>query len=106
MDTKEFIKTNKITLEWKETFENPNWTGNSEAHHYSIMLGSGKNKLHTFFSMGLGLVVRHGALVTPQRPTAEDVLDCLASDAAGVENNRDFDEWAGDYGYDTDSREA
>lgn len=39
-------------------------------------------------------------------PTVEDVLDCLAQDAAGIENSRSFDDWCGEYGYDSDSRKA
>lgn len=39
-------------------------------------------------------------------PDAESVLDCLASDAATVENARRFEEWAEELGYDPDSREA
>jgi len=35
-------------------------------------------------------------------PTAPEVLECLASDAVGPDV--DFDEWAGELGYDTDSR--
>jgi hypothetical protein len=41
-----------------------------------------------------------------QEPTAEDVLDCLASDYAGYDNARSFEDWCGEYGYDTDSRKA
>ena len=39
------------------------------------------------------------------RPELADVLDCLASDASGVEGQR-FEDWAADYGYNTDSRKA
>lgn len=39
-------------------------------------------------------------------PTVEDVLDCLASDACGIENSNGFEDWASEYGYDTDSRKA
>jgi hypothetical protein len=39
-------------------------------------------------------------------PSLADVLDCLASDAAGYENAQSFEDWAGEYGYDTDSRKA
>lgn len=39
-------------------------------------------------------------------PTADDVLDCLASDASGYDNARDFEDWASEYGYETDSRRA
>jgi len=44
--------------------------------------------------------------MVPNAPTAADVLNCLASDAAGVENARSFEDWCADYGYDTDSRKA
>ena len=37
-------------------------------------------------------------------PTPADILNCLASDASAYENAKDFEEWASEYGYDTDSR--
>lgn len=40
------------------------------------------------------------------KPTAVDVMDCLCSDAAGIENARGFEDWAADLGYNTDSRRA
>lgn len=39
-------------------------------------------------------------------PTAADVLGCVLLDASGVVRGQTFDEWAADYGYDTDSRRA
>lgn len=39
-------------------------------------------------------------------PTAENVLECLLSDANGYESARDFEDFAAEYGYDTDSRKA
>ena len=39
-------------------------------------------------------------------PTANDVLQCLVSDALGVTDGQTFEEWAGEYGYDEDSRSA
>ena len=39
-------------------------------------------------------------------PTAAGVLYCLVSDTSGVDNARSFEEWASNYGYDTDSRKA
>jgi hypothetical protein len=50
------------------------------------------------YRMGTG---HHGAA-----PRLIDVLDSIASDAAGVEDARDFETWASDYGYDPDSRKA
>ena len=39
-------------------------------------------------------------------PTLAEVLDCLASDASGVDNAQSFEDWVSEYGYDTDSRKA
>lgn len=50
------------------------------------------------FSMGSG---HHG-----KAPKLGEVLDCVASDAAGIENADGFEDWAAEYGYDTDSRKA
>ena len=52
-----------------------------------------------------GLYFSQGSAHT-ENPTLADVLDCLASDAGGYENARSFDDWAAEYGYDTDSRKA
>ena len=40
-----------------------------------------------------------------QEPTVEDVLDCLASEASGIDYGT-FEDWAEELGYDTDSRRA
>ncbi len=40
------------------------------------------------------------------RPDLADLLDCLASDAACIDNARDFTDWANDLGYDDDSIKA
>lgn len=50
------------------------------------------------FYMGRG---HHGA-----EPKIEDVLDCLCSDASGYDNARNFEDWCGEYGFDSDSRTA
>jgi len=39
-------------------------------------------------------------------PTVADVVSCLISDAEGVKNARDFEDWARDLGFDPDSRKA
>lgn len=48
---------------------------------------------------------RQGLGITDD-PNAEDVMESLLLDAAGFENARDFEDWAAEYGYDTDSRQA
>lgn len=42
----------------------------------------------------------------PHPPTAADVLDSLKTDAGTYENTRGFEDWCGEFGYDTDSRKA
>ncbi len=59
--------------------------------------------------LGTEMVIawKHGTGITEgpdERP--EEVIDCLISDAWGYENSRSFEEWAGEYGYDPDSRKA
>lgn len=39
-------------------------------------------------------------------PTADDVLECLLSDAIGIEAENDFTSWADSYGYDIDDEDA
>lgn len=41
-----------------------------------------------------------------ERPSAADVLNCLASDASTYDQARGFEDWAADLGFDTDSRKA
>ena len=42
-----------------------------------------------------------------REPDAEHVLDCIALDSMGYENAQgSFEEWCGEYGYDTDSRKT
>lgn len=50
-----------------------------------------------YFSMGSA---HHG------EPALADVLNSLALDASGYENAQGFEDWANEYGYDTDSRKA
>jgi len=97
----EFIKANQITIASSEVHANPNMADGDkwQANHYSITLRrmSRADTLSTFFSKGVGL---------KGSPTAAEVLDCLASDAQSVDSARDFEEWAYEFGYDTDSRKA
>lgn len=83
--------------------------------HWNVLFSCGKQRYQTSFYMGMGLrATRRGfenlgqprVISTPKPPKAEDVLDCIASDAAGFINARGFEDWASEYGYDTDSRKA
>lgn len=97
----EFISDHNISMDCEKTGSNPNMDSMPEGScHYRCTFFAGERMRGPFevpFSRGPAL---------EGEPTAEDVLDCLASDASGVENARNFEEWASEYGYDTDSRKA
>lgn len=63
---------------------------------WKVTLTMGYRTLTTPYKMGTG----HGG----DAPDRETVLDSLCSDAAGADQT--FEDWASDYGYDTDSRKA
>jgi hypothetical protein len=98
MNTRSFVNSRNITITSEYASTNPNMADeNWQANHYKVTLHNKRRQLTTYFSMGVGLT---------REPSAEDVIDSLASDAAGYENARSFEEWASEYGYDTDSRKA
>ena len=66
-----------------------------EASHYSCTLKRGKSRMTVPFSMGSG----HSG----KPPDAKTVLSALASDASSA--GQDFEDWAGDYGYETNRHE-
>lgn len=90
---KDFIARHGVTMTAVPHLHGP------EGQHWKCQLRSeGRRMTVADFTMGSG---RGG-----RAPTCEEVLNCLAMDAAGVENSRSFEEWAGEYGYDADSRKA
>jgi hypothetical protein len=107
----QFVADNGITIKSEQTDRNPHMEGSADMDNYKVTLSrvtgdrerrSGDIRkrtvrMTTYFSKGIG---HHGA-----EPTAEEVLDCLSSDAAGIENTS-FERWCDEYGCDTDSRKA
>ncbi len=93
------IERTGITLTAKPTSHNPAM-GDKDMDHWRVTLRrpDPRRQFTLVFSMGRG---HNGA-----EPKADEVLDCLASDAAGYENTTGFEDWAEYYGYDTDSRSA
>ena len=85
----------KIACEWAD--RNPHMPDWNDANHYKCKLTMGRKQMTIYFSQGYGVT---------HEPEAADVLNCLADDSAGVSNARSFEEWAEEYGYDTDSRKA
>jgi hypothetical protein len=107
----QFIERHGIVMTAERTQRNPNMDDSKwEADHWLCTIRCGKRKLDTYFSQGIG----HRAKPLPSwqgkgRPIApklDAVLDCLAMDASTIENSRDFEEFARELGYDTDSRKA
>lgn len=97
--TKHFIQDWGITASSEQVdvnINNPDW---KDANHYKVVLkyrkDNGFKQYTTYFSMGYAL---------KGRPTAEDVLNCLSQDVRGLADS--FEEWADEYGYDSDSRSA
>jgi hypothetical protein len=94
----DFIGNTAITSQVKRVDSNPNADGfGPDSRHWLVTLRAGRFSMRVPFSQGSAHT---------KAPTAADVLDCLAMDAAGFENSRSFDDWAREYGYDTDSRKA
>lgn len=56
------------------------------------------------FYTGAGWVQGIKGYEVPKKPTLDDVLYCLVSDAEAGEMS--FDEWCDNFGYDNDSRKA
>ena len=79
-----------------ENPSNPDWT---DAYHYKVTLyrNNPRRQLTTHYSMGYAHCYE---------PVAVDVLDCLISDASSIDYAMGFEDWAADFGYDTDSRKA
>lgn len=94
---KSFVTTNRIKMDCDYADANPNMEGSNNRNNYKCVLRMGRRQMTTPFSTGRGWT---------HEPDAADVLDCLASDSASIENARSFEEWASEYGYDTDSRKA
>jgi hypothetical protein len=94
-----FIADAGVSMTVRPIDSNPNMIdGDPRSAHYACKLKVGHSQLTVAFSMGSGL---------RREPSLSDVLDCLASDASGIEQCAgQFEDWCGEYGYDTDSRKA
>ena len=97
----DFIKENKITMSVNKRDVNPFMNDSKfPMDHYRVCLQvitEGSHRQYTtYFSKGMG---HNGA-----EPTTEEVLDCLASDSAGIENEGSFENWADGYGYEQDQK--
>lgn len=97
----DFIAAHGVSMTARQVDHNPtpaddDWA--RTADHWRCTLTCGGRRMVLTFSKGAG----HNGKPAELR----EVLDCVASDAAGVENARDFADWCGDCGYSEDSRKA
>lgn len=97
----QFIGKYNLSATSTVALSNPNMPDSKSMHHYNVTIRFGErysgHSMKVVFSMGQAL---RGA------PELKDVLDCMSSDCAGLENSRNFEDWANNYGYDPDSRKA
>ncbi len=109
----DFVRAHRISMTAERTSSNPNMADSTSMDHWKAVFtryqdftktgdsvrfhGKVLARMTTYFSMGYG---HNGS-----PPSAEDVLDCLSSDASSVEYEGFFG-WADDMGYDHDSRKA
>jgi hypothetical protein len=100
MTLQEFIDETGIasTSEWAE--RNPHMEDSDRMDNWRVRLRSRNTgrTMRLYYSKGVG---HNGA-----KPETDEVLDCLAMDASGIDNARGFEDWCSEYGYDTDSRSA
>lgn len=91
----EFVAQNGIRMTARRVDSNP-LMDDRDMDHWRCTLTCGGRRMSLTFSKGFG---HHG-----ERPSVSEVLSCLASDTSCLDE--DFDQWCGNYGYDTDSRKA
>jgi hypothetical protein len=88
-------RTRQDGVSAESTMTDPPSEDSFDADWYRVTLKRGRRQLTTPFGMGRALC---------REPTAEDVLQSLLSDASSADES--FEDWCGEYGYDTDSRKA
>ena len=92
-----FIAKHGLTFKASGTMptakERGNWQSGSS--HWEVVIKYGTKQMTVRFHQG-------PAIKTP--PKLEDVLDCVASDSAGLENSKDFDDYCKEYGIGLDEK--
>ncbi len=97
MNTTQFCQEHQIVARVNRALDNPNIEGEhtDKMHHWRVTLIFQGKEFMVPFSQGSAIT---------RAPGPDDVLDCLACDCSGI--GQIFEDWASDYGYDTDSRKA
>lgn len=92
-----FIQVNRIRMTATQADRNPSMPDSSNMDHWKVTLRRAGHTMTVYFSKGYG---HHGA-----EPGTDEVLSYLASDSSSVDDYS-FEDWCGNFGYDTDSRTA
>lgn len=95
MNYRQFANRHGITLDYEWADSNPNMAGDTPMNHYTVTLKRARRRMTLSYSMGLGL---------SGGPDVDDVLNSLALDSHAADET--FEDWASEYGFDTDSRNA
>jgi hypothetical protein len=98
MTPEQFLSANPIRFGAARVASNPHMVDFEGDHYRCTISRPDKRRMTVFYSKG------HGHNGVP--PTALEVINCLADDAAMIENARDFNDFCAELGYDTDSRQA
>jgi hypothetical protein len=93
---KKFIKDNKVHMSFGQVMKNP-YCPDWAANHYKVTLSFNGKRFTTYFSQGYGIT---------KGPMAEDVLECLISDATSYEQSENFEDWTANLGFSSDSLKA
>jgi hypothetical protein len=100
MTLRKFAAKHRLAMTAELIDRNPNMPDDDWARtatHWRCVLRRGRARMTIHFSQGPAVA---------REPGLEDVLDSLASDAASYLNADSFESWAGDLGFDPDSRSA
>ncbi len=100
-----FIIKNRLSITTEKWQDNPDWADSGLGYrHYRVKLtkpmqNGARRQLITYYSANKqGYSPRY-------RPPLAHVINSLASNSSGYDNAADFEDWAGDLGYDTDPHE-
>lgn len=93
----EFVRRTGITLDIIEGPDHQRDDHGWEHNAYVLRLTMDGQSIDSPWRQGLGIT---------DDPTAEALLDAMASDSASVDNAQSFEDWADELGFDTDSRKA
>lgn len=77
-----------------------------DAFHWYVVLRRGGRIFATYYSAGSAHKELRGDRWHATPPTVADMLGCLSSDVRSLVDGETFEDWASEFGYDTDSAKA